>query len=157
MFSPSVWPIWGFMFSCQSRFHVFPSWVSCFPVSSRFHVFPCVVIMVSHSSFPSCDPLSCRQARTLCIGYNTKQQSWAQRHPTWSSGSRSIKGFMFSLVGFHVFPFWGFMFSLVGFHVFPLWVSCFPVSSRFHVFPYIAFRPNTTGWAIVSTTPVVLS
>ena len=82
---------------------------------------------------------------------------------TAQTDARSIwsKGFMFSLVGFHVFPTrvacfpsTGFMFSLFvigflqnlrlqnrGFHVFPRGVSCFPYQGfmfslgEFHVFP----------------------
>ena len=81
----SCFPSWGFMFS-HSGFHVFPRRVSCFP-------------------------LLCDRSGVSCFPVTT--------------------GFMFSPHnGFHVFPrrvscfpIWGFMFSLVGFHVFPLMIQ----------------------------------
>jgi hypothetical protein len=70
-------------------------------------------------------------------------------HPLLVEGGRAeprrppYLGFMFSLVGFHVFPLrvscfpsWGFMFSRSGFHVFPRGVSCSPFQDtypRFHM------------------------
>ena len=193
MFSPSVWPIWGFMFSCHSRFHVFPSWVSCFPVSSRFHVFPIIWShRIFHNGLTHAFPhlwaiilppgaLTVYWFNTALIvghsGSNLKQRMemvvvivatllwlWMCLHCDYcgsfprmvlltAKGLRQTGGFSQNgptgLKGSSanwVYP------------ADPSWVSCFPVSSRFHVFPCMnAFRPNTTSWAIVSTTPVMLS
>ena len=59
----------------------------------------------------------------LVLLHPTARGNWARAtvlRPQ-PGNTANAKGFMFSLVGFHVFPF-------LGFHVFPRRVSCFPLS-----------------------------
>ena len=71
-----------------------------------------------HACFPlgvSCCMLSLVGFHASCA---SKTDARVKNH--WFLSLKTvILGFMFSLVGFHVFPNAGFMFSLVGFHVFP--------------------------------------
>ena len=117
----SCFPSWGFMFSL-SGVSCFPSWGFMFSPYG-FHVF------LSQAGFMF--------SHILRFGPTPRAGPSSVRHPWCCHRRNSVWGFMFSCHSrFHVFPSqWvscfpsqGFMFSHLGFHVFPRRVSCFPLN-----------------------------
>ena len=55
-------------------------------------------IKVLQLGCPTCKPLSCHQARTLCVDLNNEHRSWAQRHPTCNDESQDFLYCRFGMI-----------------------------------------------------------
>jgi hypothetical protein len=167
------------MFS-RLGFHVFPRGVSCFPFSlvlkrprihsrteqpraSFTHGHP--YVSEEHAFRIPMAPVEPLCLTPCCTVPQDKGDTdrangrWACSHEGGRAEPRRppYLGFMFSLVGFHVFPLrvscfpsWGFMFSRSGFHVFPRGVSCSPFQDTYPRFHMPHLIKNQSGQKPVS-------